>query len=219
MRRVLLTLSGLAAVATLLVSLKSAPGASRLPGQVAADNAAIAARAASRTPSARPSGGPSVGPSGAAGPSGAPAAGPSGAPAATKAPGATAGPGPTARGGPPTAPPKAPTTTARPATVPCTTAPNTPAGPYAIIGDAAVTEFGFVTVGILVANGRITDVIAQEMPGDEPRSVAISTKAAPTLCQRVLTAQSATVDAVSGATWTSDAYKQSLRSAMTQAGL
>ena len=64
-----------------------------------------------------------------------------------------------------------------------------------------------MTVGITVAGGRITDVIARELPGDEPRSVSISAKAGPVLRQRALAAQSAAFDSVSGATWTSDAFK------------
>ena len=76
-----------------------------------------------------------------------------------------------------------------------------------------------MTVGITVAGGRITDVILDELPGDEPRSVSISAKAGPVLRERALAAQGTAFDSVSGATWTSDAFKVSLRSAMTKAGL
>jgi uncharacterized protein with FMN-binding domain len=88
-----------------------------------------------------------------------------------------------------------------------------------VLGDSAQTEFGYVTIGITVAGGRITDVILDEMPSDEPRSVSISASAGPVLRERALTAQGGNFDSVSGATWTSDAFKVSLRSAMTKAGL
>src|SRR5262249_61686483 len=94
--------------------------------------------------------------------------------------------------------------------------PPAPASsPVVVLGDSALTEFGYVTIGITVAGGRITDVILDEMPSDEPRSVSISAKAGPVLRERALAAQGANFDSVSGATWTSDAFKVSLRSAMT----
>jgi len=49
--------------------------------------------------------------------------------------------------------------------------------------------------------------------------VSISAKAGPVLRERALAAQGTNFDSVSGATWTSDAFKVSLRSAMTKAGL
>ncbi len=76
-----------------------------------------------------------------------------------------------------------------------------------------------MTVAITVSGNKITDVIAVEMPGDEARSVALSREAAPILRERALTAQSAEIDTVSGATWTSDAYRTSLQSALDKAGL
>jgi uncharacterized protein with FMN-binding domain len=86
------------------------------------------------------------------------------------------------------------------------------------VGDSVYTEFGYVQVGITISNGRITDVINIELPADEARSVSISERAGPMLRQRALEAQSAEVETVSGATWTSDAYRSSLRSALDKAG-
>lgn len=85
-------------------------------------------------------------------------------------------------------------------------------------GDSAYTEFGYVTVQITVLDGRIVDVTAIEMPTNEPRSAALSERAAPILRERALAAQSADFDTVSGATWTSEAYRQSLQSALRKAG-
>ena len=57
------------------------------------------------------------------------------------------------------------------------------------------------------------------VPSSHARSVAINSRAVPILRQRVLDAQSATFDTVSGATVTSDGYLQSLQSALDQAHL
>lgn len=86
-------------------------------------------------------------------------------------------------------------------------------------GDSAYTDFGYVTVQITVQDGQIIDVTAVEMPGDEARSVALSERVAPILRRRALAAQSADFDTASGATWTSEAYQQSLQSALVKAGL
>lgn len=86
-------------------------------------------------------------------------------------------------------------------------------------GSAEGTRFGDVQVQITVANGSITDVIALHLTDADSRSVQISNRAAPVLRQEVLSAQSAAVQMVSGATYTSEAYLTSLQSAIDQAGL
>ena len=68
------------------------------------------------------------------------------------------------------------------------------------------------------SGGKITDVQAVQLPETDPRSAQISSFAAPQLRQSVLSAQSANIDAVSGATYTSDGYKQALQSALDRAG-
>jgi uncharacterized protein with FMN-binding domain len=176
----LVTLGGLVVGTTLLVSLKSAPGANRPPAAYAA---------ATPSPTPQPS----------------------------KTLGLPAVPTPSlSRSGTPsrsaTRPPASPSRTTAPPPAP-------PASPVVVLGDSAQTEFGYVTIGITVAGGRITDVILDELPGDEPRSVSVSAKAGPVLRERALAAQGTNFDSVSGATWTSDAFKVSLRSAMTKAGL
>lgn len=86
-------------------------------------------------------------------------------------------------------------------------------------GSSVTTRFGAVQVAITVAGGRITDVAALHLTDQDRRSVSISNRAAPILRQEVLAAQSADVQAVSGATYTSDGYLTSLQSAIDQAGL
>jgi uncharacterized protein with FMN-binding domain len=86
-------------------------------------------------------------------------------------------------------------------------------------GTVSETQFGPVQVKIVVANGKITDVIALQLTNRGGRSQQISNYAAPLLRQEVLKAQSANVNSVSGATYTSDGYIKSLQSALDQAGL
>ncbi|NQX10264.1 FMN-binding protein [Microbacteriaceae bacterium VKM Ac-2855] len=99
-----------------------------------------------------------------------------------------------------------------------TPAPATAAdGTYT--GASESTRFGNVQVQITVSGGGITDVTALQLTDKDGRSVSISNRAAPILRSEVLAAQSADVQSVSGATYTSDAYLGSLQSAIDQAGL
>jgi uncharacterized protein with FMN-binding domain len=78
--------------------------------------------------------------------------------------------------------------------------------------------FGEVQVQITVSNGKITDVQALALPVGG-HSGRISNYVAPILRTQALTAQSANIDGISGATYTSRAYAASLQSAIDQAGL
>ena len=98
-----------------------------------------------------------------------------------------------------------------------TSPPPTVSGTFT--GPAESTPYGDVQVQIKVANGRITDVLAPQLPSDNRRSRQISAQAGPQLRQEALDAQSANIDDVSGATYTSDSYKQSLQAAIDQAHL
>lgn len=86
-------------------------------------------------------------------------------------------------------------------------------------GAAAQTQYGEVQVKITVADGKITDVTPLHLTDRDGRSVAISQQAAPILRQEALQTQSAQIQAVSGATFTSGGYTTSLQSAIDQAGL
>jgi uncharacterized protein with FMN-binding domain len=85
-------------------------------------------------------------------------------------------------------------------------------------GQTVSTRFGDVQVEVVISNDTISDVVATHLTDDGQRSVQISNRAAPVLRQEVLDAQSASVNTVSGATYTSDGYLQSLQSALDQAG-
>jgi uncharacterized protein with FMN-binding domain len=146
-----------------------------------------------------------------------------GAAAATSRPGVTS-----ATGGQPTqtpAPtvPAAPSATSAPTPVPTTAptaAPSQPGGmrdgQYA--GAVVNIRWGAVQVEVTIAGGRITDVTPIQLPSSDPRTAQISEYAEPLLRSAVVEAQTAEVDLVSGATYTSDAYLRSLQSALDQAG-
>ena len=85
-------------------------------------------------------------------------------------------------------------------------------------GDAASSPYGDMQVSVTVENGTITDVTWVALPGDS-HSQRINSTAAPTLVNEALQAQSADVASVSGATYTSEGFRKSLQSALTQAGL
>jgi uncharacterized protein with FMN-binding domain len=103
-----------------------------------------------------------------------------------------------------------------------TAAPATGSGGTAlangtVTGSLVQTRFGPVQVQVTIAGGKITDVTALQLPFDRQRSSQISGIVEPMLRSEALTAQSAQIDLISGATYTSDAYAQSLQSALDQA--
>jgi uncharacterized protein with FMN-binding domain len=73
-------------------------------------------------------------------------------------------------------------------------------------------------VRVTVKAGKIVSVQALQLTGDDPRSAEISAYAEPTLQQEALSKQSADIDSVSGATFTSAGYAQSLQSALDKLG-
>ncbi|SFC84054.1 FMN-binding domain-containing protein [Nocardioides terrae] len=88
-----------------------------------------------------------------------------------------------------------------------------------VSGDAADTQWGPVQVAVSVADGKVTDVQVVEYPSSNPRDEEINSYALPILIKETLSAQSADIDMVSGATVTSDGYIRSLQSALDQAGV
>ena len=84
-------------------------------------------------------------------------------------------------------------------------------------GSAVQIPFGTVQVQVTFQGGKITDVQAVQMPSDQRHSQEISAAVAPMLHDEVLQAQSAQVNTISGATYTSMGYLQSLQSALDQA--
>ncbi|WP_221328955.1 FMN-binding protein [Actinoplanes sp. L3-i22] len=127
-----------------------------------------------------------------------------------------ASPSPTASAGTTTSPTTS-GTGAAPTTSSSTTSTSTAAKTYT--GSVAATRWGDVQVTITVANGKITDVAVPVYPSENGRDQEINAYALPVLRQETLTAQSAGIDTVSGATVTSNGYLESLQSALDAAHL
>ncbi len=87
-----------------------------------------------------------------------------------------------------------------------------------VTGDVANQRFGPIQVEITVAKGTITDIQLLQQPSDG-RSRWINSQAVPILVSQALQAQSTSIDGVSGATLTSQAFVTSLASALQKAGL
>jgi uncharacterized protein with FMN-binding domain len=103
-------------------------------------------------------------------------------------------------------------TTPPPATPARTTATTT----GAFTGADVPTKFGDVQVALTLKRGHIVDVQWIKLPYDRRRSQFISQNASPILRSEVLSAQSAHIDVVSGATYTSEAWANSVQSALSQ---
>ena len=137
-----------------------------------------------------------------------------------------------------TAPPRRTTTTTPATTAPRSTTPATGTSPATnppqtnppqttpttastavrtIDGDPFDNQYGTVQVRVTLRGNTITNVTALQMPFEHQRSAEISQQAAPLLLQEVLQAQSAQIDTLGGATYTSESYAQSVQSALDKA--
>jgi uncharacterized protein with FMN-binding domain len=109
--------------------------------------------------------------------------------------------------------------TASPATpgtaTPSPSPSHAPSGTF--LGSDIPNRFGDVQVRVVINNGHISDVRPVQMPFDREQSAYISQVAGPMLRTEVLQAQSAQIDIISGATYTSESYAQSVESALQQA--
>jgi len=86
-------------------------------------------------------------------------------------------------------------------------------------GSQVPTRYGPVEVQAVVSGGKLTDVKVLEVPDDGSYEDQIVSIALPELKSEALSAQSANIDIVSGATFTSEGYAQSLQAALDKAGL
>lgn len=95
-----------------------------------------------------------------------------------------------------------------------------PAGQYkngTYTGVAADAYYGTIQVEAIIQNGALADIQFLQYPSDRSTSVRINSRAMPILKQEAISAQSANVNIVSGATDSSQAFQQSLASALSQA--
>jgi len=93
-------------------------------------------------------------------------------------------------------------------------------GPYrdgTYTGQRVYVYYGYVQVQATVTNGFLADVRFLSHPSGRAYSIQVNDYAIPLLRQEALSAQSAPVDTISGATETSGGFRESLASALTQA--
>lgn len=111
---------------------------------------------------------------------------------------------------------------------PAPTSSSPPAGQKAPLGGTGATSgtftgapidtrYGTVQVAATLSGGKITAVRVLQAPDENGRDQQIASYSLPRLAQEALGAQSAHIDAVSGASYTSQGYIQSLQSALDQA--
>ena len=91
---------------------------------------------------------------------------------------------------------------------------NLPAGETAVDGKVASTAYGPVQIQLIERNSKIVKVAVLVQPTNTLHDVQIGEFAFPKLISETLAAQNAKIDAVSGATYTSAGYIQSLQSAL-----
>src|SRR5579864_1791406 len=115
----------------------------------------------------------------------------------------------------PSSSPSAATPSATPPPSPSPSAPAAASGTFT--GSDFPNRFGDVQVRVVISNGHITDVQAVQLPSDRAESAYISQQVGPWLRSEALQAQSANINIISGATYTSESYVQSLESALQQA--
>ena len=84
-------------------------------------------------------------------------------------------------------------------------------------GTTVTHRYGSVTVTVTISGGKITNVSAQALDGGDRRSQSIDTQAVPMMKTEVLSANSAKVSTIGGATYTTTAYITSLQSALAKA--
>ncbi|WP_446216240.1 FMN-binding protein [Micromonospora sp. IBHARD004] len=188
MRRAVLAITGLAASTTALVVLKGSPGASQVAQDLPADQASVA---------------PGVTPA-----PGTPAA--SGAPSARQSAKASASRTPGTRTST-----TAKATTAAPKTT--TSAPKTTT--RTVTGPVVSYQYGSLRVQITLSGTRIVNATGLGMPqsgGSGLRSDDVQARYSGTSGE-VVAKQSANLNTVSGATYTSNAYQQSLQAAIDKA--
>jgi len=95
-----------------------------------------------------------------------------------------------------------------------TAAPPPKAVSATFVGTSVQTRYGPVQIKITYAGGRVTRAVAVQLPSGRSRDAEINSYAVPILESETLAAQSANINAVSGATYTSNGYVQSLQSAL-----
>ncbi len=118
----------------------------------------------------------------------------------------------------PTQPPsQEPPTATAPASTPTTAVASGEYKDGTYTGPQVDAYYGLVQVQAVVQNGKISNVQFLQYPNDRRTSVRINSYAVPILQQEAVQAQNANVDLITGATLTSQAFQESLQTALQQA--
>lgn len=95
-----------------------------------------------------------------------------------------------------------------------------PGGTRTAVGPQVNYSWGVLSVSVTVSGTKITKVgIGTLDDGGDPRSQSIDQQSIPVLEQETMQAQSANIQGVSGASYTSAGFQQSLQGALHQLGL
>jgi uncharacterized protein with FMN-binding domain len=88
---------------------------------------------------------------------------------------------------------------------------------HVVAGPIFTTPFSAIQVGVVWKDGRLRDVRTLILTGDGAHTQALNARAEPLLRRRALAAGGAKFDVVSGATYTSESYRDSLQAAIDKA--
>jgi uncharacterized protein with FMN-binding domain len=103
---------------------------------------------------------------------------------------------------------------------PGASSPGTTGSARTAVGPQVNYSWGVLSVSVTVSGAKVTKVgIASLDDGGNPRSQSIDQNSIPVLEQQALQAQSANIQGVSGASYTSAGFKQSLQAALQQLGV
>ena len=115
----------------------------------------------------------------------------------------------------PAQPTHASTTATSSAPAPQAAPPSIKNGPFS--GSAVQTPYGTVQVKVVISGGKIIDVVPLRLTDYGSTSIEIDNQAVPMLKSEVLSSQTANVNAIGGATYTSQGYLTSLQAALDAA--
>ena len=104
-----------------------------------------------------------------------------------------------------------------PAATPATGSATAPAGPVTAVGTVENYGYGQLAARVSISGGRITAITVPVLRTAEQYSQQLAVQVIPTLRSEVLAAQNARINAVSGATYTSQAYAVSVQAALDKA--
>jgi uncharacterized protein with FMN-binding domain len=108
------------------------------------------------------------------------------------------------------------TSSSSPPSTGATSPATTPTQTRTAVGQDVAMQYGDVQLKVTVSGTKIVDISFVALNANDGKSQEIDQYAAPLLNQQAIAASSANIQGVSGATYTSDAYKQSLQSALDQ---